>query len=107
MKYCCPNSQRKGTAYFEFQKGKFKNKFWLDDSINVSMDNFDLFHLDKLIFKVIPTFDYCGITQVSHEDWNEIIAQARGTAAEPIISELMVWAEECFVTDDLFTILGM
>ena len=44
MKYFINEEKRKasgGTCYFEFQKGKFKNKFWMKDSICLYADLFD------------------------------------------------------------------
>jgi hypothetical protein len=51
MQYCCFNSQRMGTCYFEFQVGKFQNEFRLT-SIYLSAKNFNKLNLYPLFAKL-------------------------------------------------------
>lgn len=107
MKYCLRNHQRDGSCYFEFQQGQFTNQFWLDHSIYLSVDIFDRLQLRKLFGKIIPDFDYYGITEVNREDWENLMTAAENTAAKPVLDELNQWVIACFKTDDVFTILGI
>ncbi len=62
MKYCCTDNQRTGSCYFEFQKGKFADKYWLANSLYLSADIFDSLNLYQVFASVVPEFDYYGIT---------------------------------------------
>ena len=61
MKYFISEEKRKesgGTCYFEFQKGKFKNKFWMKDSICLYAALFDELDLYQLFADSLGEFDY-------------------------------------------------
>ena len=52
MKYFINENQRKeshSTCYFEFQRGKYKNKCWKEDSLNLSQGIFIQLNLGKII----------------------------------------------------------
>ena len=98
MKYFLNEGQRKatgGTCYFEFQKGKFRNKFWLKDSLCLHADIFDLLSLNELFSDAIENFCYYAPNEVSKEQW------------ENVIEELSPWVEECFNIHKCFTICGI
>lgn len=62
MKYFITEEKRKGTCYFEFQKGKFKGKFWLQDSLYLHGDKFDeLTPWAKESLEKHKCFTICGI----------------------------------------------
>lgn len=51
MKYFVTEKERKasgGTCYFEFQKGKMRNEYWLEDSVCMHADLFDELKLFRL-----------------------------------------------------------
>ena len=58
-------SASQSTCYLEFQKGHFSEQFWLANSINISGELWDKYHLSNLIRSVVKNFDYYGITEVT------------------------------------------
>ena len=112
MKYFCTEEQRKAsgsTGYFEFQKGRYKNKCWLSDSLNLRDETFDKLGLELLFIQAVPKFDYMGFTKVKKPQWKKIkqMAHAAGGEVEDAIAELTPWAEECFMEETMFTVCGM
>lgn len=111
MKYFVNEETRKAsgsTCYFEFQNGKFKNKFWLKDSLCLHADVFDELMLYRLFSSSIEDFDYYGVNEVSEEQWNIILKNAKEDEQwESVIEELRPWAEECFKKHKYFTICGI
>lgn len=107
MTHCCENGGRTGSCYFEFQRGKYEQKLWQENSIYVSAETFDEFNLKKLIRGVVPAFDYYGITEVTQDEFEEIAARAQDLPAKDVVDELTAWAERCFETEAVFTILGI
>ncbi len=109
MKYCCTNSQRKGTCYFEFQKGRFNDKHWLSDSLCLDADIFDDLSLYELFSKVLPEFDYYGITEIDKEKWKQIKLESEviGGTVKDVIDEIDLWINLAFSTIDTITILGI
>lgn len=57
MKYCCTESDRKGTCYHEFKKGKFSG-FWKEDSILIHDYNLSILHLADIFYSVVATYMY-------------------------------------------------
>ena len=112
MNYFLSEEQRKasgGTLYFEFQKGKHKNKFWLKDSMCIHADLFDKLMLFQLFADSLGAFDYYGSNNViKKEQWNKIVEKSKENKHwQPVIEELMSWAEECFAKHDCFTVCGI
>lgn len=97
------------TFYFEFQRGSYKDKCWLPDSISIYADLWDEYHLSDLVCQVIKEFDYYGMTVVTEQQWNEIVKIARKTGGvwEKVIENAVPWATDCFKKHDVFTILGL
>lgn len=111
MKYFIDEVQRKatgGTCYFEFQKGKFRNKFWLKDSLCLHADIFDSLMLYELFSASIENFCYYAPNEVSEEEWLNLVAKSKESNQwNSVIEELRPWAEECFTKYKCFTICGI
>ena len=111
MKYFLKESQRKekgGTLYFEFQMGKFENKFWLKDSLCLHADIFDSLMLYELFTNVIEDFNYYSENEVSQDQWRNIVAKSKENVQwESVIEDLSSWVEECFMSHKCFTICGI
>ncbi|MDE6724320.1 MAG: hypothetical protein K2J79_01835 [Ruminiclostridium sp.] len=112
MKYFINEELRKeshSTCYFEFQRGKYKNKCWKEDSLNLPQGIFVQLNLGKIISEIIPEFDYYGITKVNLEQWEklkELLAE-KGGEYEDLLTELEPWVNENFKNFKVFTICGM
>ena len=111
MKYFLDEMQRKAsgsTCCFEFQKGKFKNKFWLHDSLCLQADTFDSLNLYELFSNSIEDFCYYAPTEVSKEQWEVLVVKSKGNEHWiNVIEELTPWVEECFTKYKCFTICGI
>lgn len=109
MKYCCTETERKGTCYQQFKKGKFDDTFWSEDSLLLYDDYVDELHLYELLIKVVPNYDRYGITEVNKEEWEKIflVAEEIGGETKVAIDEINIWAKENFKTESIFTILGI
>ena len=105
-------AQRKamgGTCYFEFQRGRFQGRHWLERSVYTHMDQFDRMGLPELFSEALPHFDYCGLTEVTpaqYEKLNALAMDRRGETAE-LFRELDHWVQDCFFTENVFTICGI
>ena len=111
MKYFLDEMQRKAsgsTCYFEFQKGKFRNKFWLKDSLCLHSDTFNSLNLYELFSNSIENFCYYSPTEVNKEQWEVLVAKSKGNEHwNDVIEELAPWAEECFIKHTCFSICGI
>ena len=112
MKYFVNEKERKAsrsTCYFEFQKGKYRNKHWLEDSICLYADLFDEFGLFRLFSASLGTFDYYGPTNVvNKEKWDMIVEKSKENESwKSVIDELKPWVEDCFIRYHHFTICGI
>ena len=112
MKYFISEQQRKqigGSCYFEFQKGQkteiYNDVYWKEDSLLLHMDIVDNLEL----FKIIPNFNYYGITIIDRDKWNMIqrIAENENGIISEVIAELKSWADKNFETFDYFVICGI
>ena len=99
--------KKDNTTFFEFQKGTYSGKCWLDDSMLLDADLFDEYHLSKLFKAVLPDFDYYGTTVFTREDWLRICGNAKNTAAEELLNELSPWIDDCFNEYDTVSLLGL
>ena len=106
MQYCVSNIQRHGSCYFEFQRGIFQGVYWKDTSLYLDADDFDRLHLYKIF---PPEFRYYGETVITKPQWHQIhfTAQNLGGEVKAIMDEIDLWAQECFQTESVFTILGI
>ncbi|MBQ8175124.1 MAG: hypothetical protein IJ009_06970 [Clostridia bacterium] len=112
MKYFVNEEERKAsssTCYFEFQKGKQRNKYWLKDSICLHAELFDELGLFHLFSYSLGTFDYYGPTNVVNEQkWNVIIEKSKENEHwKSVVQELKPWVEDCFTKHRCFTICGI
>lgn len=109
MKYCCTNNERQGSCYFEFQKGRFSEEFWRDDSLYLTDDDFNTLGLYEIFISVLPSFDYYGITEVTREQWEQIVKSARKTGGEveQAIEEIHCWVQRSFQKEQVLTVLGV
>ena len=111
MKYFRNEEERKksgGTCYFEFQKGKFRNKFWLKDSLCLHADTFDALMLYPLFSDAIAKFCYYAPNEVSQAQWNAIVVKSKENEQwQKVVEELLPWVEACFAKHNCFTICGI
>lgn len=109
MKYCCTETERIGTCYHEFQRGKFDGSFWHEDSLFISDDNLYDLHLAPIFKSVVNSYDECGETEITQEQWNEIYIKASeiGGEIKVVIDEINCWVKNSFQVEKIFTILGM
>ena len=111
LKYFLDEVQQKttgSTCYFEFQKGKFKNKFWLNDSLYLHADIFDSLMLFDLFSNSMEDFYYYGPTEVNKQAWENLAAKsAENEHWKAVMKELNPWAEECFAKYNCFTVCGI
>ncbi len=111
MRYFLDEVKRKATGstcYIEFQKGKFRNKFWLKDSLCLHVDTFDSLMLYELFSNSIEDFCYYTSNEVSKEQWENLVAKSKENEQwKEIIEELRLWVDECFNTHTCFTICGI
>ena len=111
MKYFVTASQRKGTCYHEFWRGKWDGvSFWSPDSILLHDDVLDDCRaFAEAMLAVIPAYAPFGITEVTHPQWEAVgaLAEAAGGNAAELYAEADAWAREVFRTHDRFTVLGI
>jgi len=110
MKFITEHQRKKrgGTCYFEFQKGrtgKYEYVCWKEDSLLLHMDIVDRVEL----YKVIPNFDYYGVTFIDKEKWTIIRSNFENGSEElkEIIGELRPWVEGNFKEYSYFVIHGI
>ena len=110
MKYFCTEDKRVGTCYHEFQKGKWdEHTFWKEDSLLLSDDVLVDLELGKLFRKSLQGYDPYGPVEVNKEQWLMLLEaanQATDSQAEAL-QEADTWVQECFATEEVFTILGI
>lgn len=112
MEYFITESERKelhSTCFFEFQKGRYYDRHWREDSICLHADIFDELKLYELFHKALPYFAYYGLTEVYPENWEELLSLSHdyGGKIEAVISEIVPWVENCFQVEKAFTICGI
>lgn len=72
-----------------------------------------LLHMDIVddleLFRIIPNFNYYGITIIDREKWNmmQSIAEKKNGMIGEVIAELKSWADKNFETFDYFVICGI
>ena len=108
----CSASRRKmlgGTCYFEFQRGRFRGKHWLDRSVFLDGDLFNSLKLWDIFAQALPDFNYYGTTTVTPAQYEKLNALAlqRGGDTAALIRELDHWVQDCFLTETVFTICGI
>jgi len=110
MKYFCYVSDRVGTCYHEFYKGKWDHKtFWTSDSILIHDDTLMELEIYKAFAAVIPDYDPYGVTEVNQSQWKDILnyTSQLATEAKTALNEARFWVNEVFENEKVFTILGI
>lgn len=109
MKYCCTNSARQGSCYFEFQKGRFLGEFWQDDSLYLSDDIFEALGLYHVFVEILPFFDHYGINEITKEQWRHLTRAAgkRGGAVKEAVEEIDCWFQSDLGDVTVLTVLGI
>ena len=110
MKYFIVNTERRGSYYHEFFKGKWDGKtFWKNDSIYLNDNILSQLEIGSIILSVIPEYDPYGVTKVSEREWKAILNEAEriGGDAYTAILEANEWVIDNFNTHTVFTILGI
>ena len=97
------------TSYYEFQKGAFRNRFWLPDSMYLSAETFDRSDLGRLLRAVLPQFDAFGVSRVTKRQWEALrrMAELSEEDTRAMVEELTPWAAACFSACRVFHILGL
>ena len=111
MQYLETEAQRRAsrsTCYIEFQRGRFHG-CWLEDSLCLHQSLWTKNHLSALFGRVLPDFDFYGVTSVTPAQWEELhrLAQEGSPGQKAILDELSPWAEDCFREQEVFTVIGM
>lgn len=94
MKYFCTETEQKkskSSCYLEFQKGRYANKCWLEDSICLHDDIFEELCLYQVLCSAIPQFDHWGITEVSLEQWQQVKNKAEAVGGEVLVDPAIVF----------------
>ena len=111
MKYFVSNSEREGTCYHEFYKGKWDGKtFWKEDSLSLHDDiMFENQGFVDAIIEIIPTYDPFSETEISFETWEKIgqIIREKDEKSQELYQEADNWLNDVFKEYECFTILGI
>ena len=112
MRFFISEDERKrsgSTAFVEFQKGADDGKCWHIDSISMDEELFSELHLRRFFSKILPEFDYYGITQVTSDDFSRLKENAADFSldADACMKELDEWVGENRDSEILFTIYGI
>ena len=100
---------RGGTCYFEFQRGRFRGNHWLERSVFLDAECFDYLKLHEIFQEALPHFDYYYVTEVNPSQYEALkaLAMARGGETADLFRELDHWVQDCFFTENVFTICGI
>lgn len=98
-----------GTCYFEFQRGRHRGKHWLERSVYLHMDQFEYLKLYEIFSQALPHFDYFGLTEVTPAQYDRLkaLALACGGDTAALFQELDHWVQNCYLTENVFTICGI
>lgn len=110
MNFFSREEDRKGTVYYEFQKGFFDGvSFWKEDSLLLSDDMYSEIELGKLLKKLIPDYNDYEETEINEEMWKLIKEEAYSLGGKlyECIREAEEWVDETFEEYGAFTIIGL
>lgn len=111
MKYFINVSEKNGSSYYEFYKGKWDGStFWKEDSL-LMHDDIMFIHggFEEALVMGAPHYDPFGQTEISKEEWihiGELIPDTDKESKE-IYDEADKWLKKVFLEHDCFTILGL
>jgi len=107
--YFISTKNRVGSSYHEFQTGMKKNIHWEETSLLLSENIMAESKIGLLFLRIIPNYDYHGISVVDKKTW-EILkneAEKESIIIQDIIKELTPWAEKSIDEFGCFSILGL
>ena len=111
LKYFVSNSERQGTCYHEFYKGKWDGTtFWKENSIFLHDDTLLACNgFTEAIAAVIQSYTPLDVTEVSSDQWMEIgkIIEEKDQNTKALYQEAAKWTDITFESYDRFTILGI
>lgn len=110
MKYFCKVSEKKGTCYHEWQKGKWDEKtFWKEDSLLIHDDVLFSLEMAGLLGEIIPDYSPYGYCEMNIFQWEQLFNKASliGGQLKEAVDEASVWVNENFAQNEVFTILGI
>lgn len=110
MNFFCVETERKGTCYHEFQKGRWDGKtFWKEDSLLLHDDVCQELKLYELFREADSGYSDSGETEIDKEKWQIICNRANiiGGNVKMAINEADLWVKEVFREEERFTILGL
>ena len=111
MKFFIKNSEKTGTCYHEFYKGKWDGStFWKEDSLLIHDDvMFEHRGFVEAIKMVVPHYDPYKETEINKDAWIKIgnVMQNADTESKEVYYEANAWIEQVFLEHDCFTILGL
>ena len=112
MEYFITAAARKesgSTAFFEFQVGAFKNKFWQPDSLYLSAERMAESGLSALLRETLPGYSPYGVTRVTKKQWAALLSagETADAGTRKLLSELTPWVQNCFQKRRVFHILGL
>lgn len=110
MNYFCKVSEKKGTCYHEWQKGKWDGKtFWKEDSLLLHDDLLVALKLGELLAEILPDYSSYGVVELNAFQWEKVYYRAGviGGELKAAMDEAAVWVQENFARNEVFTILGI
>ena len=109
MKYFCKPDERRGTCYYEFQRGGFNEEFWLEDSLLIGDGIWYDSGLEDFFFEAVPDLALYGTAEIDEEMWRNILEKAKDSeeTVKEALEELDEWVKDNFKENNTFTIAGL
>ncbi|MMZ65845.1 hypothetical protein FRY98_12750 [Paenibacillus faecis] len=95
---------------FEFMQGRLSGTHWLEDSIYLTEETIAETQLVDYLTLTLRDFNYYGPTEVTQEEWNQIMQNVNASNSEiakQLVNEIDEWAKNCFKSHSCFTICGI
>lgn len=110
MHYFCKVSEKKGTCYHEWQKGRWDGKtFWKEDSLLLHDDLLISLKLGGLLAEILSGYSSYGVVELNAFQWEQIYRRAGliGGELKAAMDEAAPWVRENFAGNEVFSILGI
>lgn len=109
MKYFCKPDKRKGTCYYEFQRGGFNEEFWLEDSLLIEDEIWYDSGLEDFFFETVPDLELYGTAEIDETMWKNILEKTEDSeeTVKEALEELGEWVKDNFKENKTFTIAGL
>jgi len=123
MGYFITPSERDGTDYYEFRRGRREEGegHFKDDSLLISAGLYKELHMGRFFKEVIEDYDPYGETVVGAYDWAHVLDDVENamelSELEDVdaisrecceaFAELAAWADEVVADEGCFTIVGI